>query len=217
MADIFAKRFQELIDQADSVASTLHTSRYTEQKTLDSDSFLAWKVKVRNLLANVCGEPSQHFKQLEQAETKSSFSNVANFTAMKAVLLATKEDYEGGYLISIKKLVQAEVFSSELDQASELLDKGYKLPAAVVAGTVLETAIRELCDRNHIAHNRHTKLETMNADLTKASVYTLLVQKQVTALADIRNNAAHGHPNQFTDADVKGMIGDIERFLAQYL
>jgi hypothetical protein len=41
--------------------------------------------------------------------------------------------------------------------------------------------------------------------------------KRVTALAGIRNSAAHGKPNEFTDAEVKTMIEDIERFLAQYL
>lgn len=34
-----------------------------------------------------------------------------------------------------------------------------------------------------------------------------------TALADIRNNAAHGKPSEFTEDDVKSMIGDIESFL----
>jgi hypothetical protein len=57
----------------------------------------------------------------------------------------------------------------------------------------------------------------MNADLAKAGIYTLLIQKRITALAQIRNDAAHGKPDQFTDADVKGMIADVERFIADYL
>ena len=32
------------------------------------------------------------------------------------------------------------------------------------------------------------------------------MQKRITALADIRNNAAHGHPEQFRDNDVSDMI-----------
>jgi hypothetical protein len=57
-----------------------------------------------------------------------------------------------------------------------------KFAAAVIAGTVLETALRQLC------------LDRMNADLAKAGVYNSLMQKRITALAAIRNRAAHGKP-----------------------
>jgi hypothetical protein len=33
---------------------------------------------------------------------------------------------------------------------SEFLSRGYKTASAVIAGTVLETALRELCDRNTV-------------------------------------------------------------------
>ena len=54
------------------------------------------------------------------------------------------DDYKGGYLISIKNLIQADVFDSQLEQATELLSSGYKLAAAVIAGVVIETALRDL-------------------------------------------------------------------------
>ena len=57
----------------------------------------------------------------------------------------------------------------------------------------------------------------MNADLTKLGIYNKLQQKRITALADIRNSAAHGKPEDFSDDDVLMMIRDIEQFLAIYL
>ena len=54
----------------------------------------------------------------------------------------------------------------------------------------------------------------MNTDLAKAGVYNKLVQKQITALADIRNSAAHGRPEQFTKDDVASMIKEVQRILA---
>ncbi len=94
------------------------------------------------------------------------------------------------------------------------LTNGYKVPAAVVAGVVLETSLRELCERESIDHG---KLDKMNADLSKANVYNKLQQKRITALADIRNSAAHGKPDEFTDRDVEDMIRDITRFVAEHL
>lgn len=128
--------------------------------------------------------------------------------------MAAKEDFEGGYLLPIRTLIQAEVFDSELEQANGLLNSGYYTAAAVIAGVVLETALRGLCDKEGIAHG---KLDKMNADLAKAGIYNKLMQKRITALADIRNSAAHGKPNEFTAQDVTEMIREISQFLATYL
>lgn len=57
----------------------------------------------------------------------------------------------------------------------------------------------------------------MNADLAKAAVYTLLVQKRITALADVRNNAAHGHPDKFAAGDVEDLINYTGRFAADHI
>jgi hypothetical protein len=133
---------------------------------------------------------------------------------MWAVFEAAKEDFDGGYLSSVRSLVQAEVFGSELEQASELLRSGYASPAAVVAGAVLETGIRELCDRNGIPHG---KLDKMNADLTKAGVYNGIVAKRITHLAAVRNSAAHGNKLEFEQYDVASMIDEVEHFISKHL
>jgi hypothetical protein len=57
----------------------------------------------------------------------------------------------------------------------------------------------------------------MNADLVKAGVYNKLNQKRITTLADIRNSAAHGKPDEFTDQDVSDMIRDVNQFLSNHL
>ena len=49
----------------------------------------------------------------------------------------------------------------------------------------------------------------MNSDLAKAGIYNKLQQKRITALADIRNSAAHGKPEEFSGDDVIMMIRDI--------
>jgi hypothetical protein len=163
---------------------------------------------------SACGEQSQHFMEFVASEN-SYGTGLDDLHKMMAVFSAAREDFDGGYLTSIRSLVQAELFDSELDQSKELLKSGYKVPAAVIAGTVLETALRELCDRNN--NIPHGKLDKMNADLARAGVYNANQLKRITAIAGIRNSAAHGKPDQFTDDDVEGMIEDVERFLATHL
>ena len=145
---------------------------------------------------------------------ESNATNYGIFKSLKAVFLAAKEDFEGGYLSSIRMLIQAEVFDSELEQANELLSSGYSAAAAVIAGVVLETALRELCDKEGISHGN---LNKMNTDLAKAGIYNKLMQKRLTALADVRNSAAHGKSGEFTGQDVTDMIRDVSQFLANHL
>jgi hypothetical protein len=222
MNKLFKQRFDELEAQAAQIenSKTVVNSNemlgsFVSSEFVDNELLLNWKVKVRNLLSKVCGEESQHFQQFEKNESAIfQDTNFEIFRRLKAIFLAAKEDFEGGYLSSIKTLIQAEVFDSELEQASELLSSGYSTAAAVIAGVVLETALRELCDRENIVHG---KLDKMNADLAKVGIYNKLMQKRITALADIRNNAAHGKPNEFKEQDVTDMIRDVSQFLTTYL
>jgi hypothetical protein len=212
-----AQRFNQLEDELYTIKSTkrMVNNGYGPCETIDKEMFTGWKVKVRNLLSMTCGEDSQHFKAFEQGEKGASMeSSYSILTRLGAIFSATKDDFEGGYLTSIKNLIQAEVFDSELEQAKELLNSKYISAAAVIAGVVLETSLRELCDRHGAEHG---KLDYMNSQLAKAGVYNKLWQKRITALADIRNSAAHGKPEEFTENDVRDMIRDVESFLMSYL
>jgi len=210
-------RFDQLFSEIPVIESTIahRRSDFGDYTEMDDEAALTWKVKVKNLLVATCGKESQHYIEFIEAEKINSYESSSDaFKRMKSVFIASMDDYKGGYLTSIKNLIQADVFDCELEQAEELLSNGYKLASAVIAGVVLETALRDLCGREGIATG---KLDKMNADLTKAGVYNKLQQKRITALADIRNSAAHGKPEEFSESDVTTMIRDIEQFLAVQL
>lgn len=218
MVKILQKRFSELSDQLSDLAKTMqvkHSEYSGRYEQVDPEQFLNWCVKARSLIGNACGRESEHYKSFIAAEEPSSFSgNYENLKDLRAVFTAAREDFEGGYLVSIRNLVQAEIADSELDQARELHTSGYISAAAVVAGVVLETTLRTLCESHGLSHG---KLDKMNADLAKAGQYNSLVQKRITALAAIRNSAAHGKTDEFTAANVSSMIADIERFAQESL
>ena len=219
MVEQLSKRFRELNAQAEQIAGTKHLKsselRGNSYEHIDSDLILGWRVKARSLLSQACGKESEHFKSFVEAEEAQSFEdNPTRFSRVRAVFMAAKEDFEGGYLTSMKRLVEAEVFSSELEQAQELLKSGYESAAAVVCGVVLETNIRNLCKLHNIPSS---SLERMNAELVKVGQYNTLVQKRITALAAIRNSAAHGNTQEFQRADVKSMIEEVERLISTWL
>lgn len=213
-----AKRFIELEEQMQKVSASQYaknTEMLGRSEYIDGEAYLEWKVKAKNLIVKVCGDKSEHYKEFIAGEEPGSWeTNLDQFKRTKSIFLAAKEDFEGGFLSSVKALVQADVFESELEQAEELLNNGYYLAAAVIAGVVLETGMRELCSNENISHG---KLDRMNSDLAKLGIYNKLQQKRITALADIRNSAAHGKPDEFSKQDVVVMIRDIEQFLATQL
>lgn len=212
-----SQRFDDLTEEALCIAATKVTKHggYGNYDQVDEEMFDEWKVKAKSLIVKTCGNDSEHINAFAKAEEPITMDDSYSiFKRVRPVFMAAKDDFQGGFLTSVKNLVQAELFDSELEQATELLNSGYKGPAAVVAGVVLETTLRDLCTDNSIPHG---KLDKMNSDLAKAGVYNKLQQKRITALADIRNSAAHGDWTSFNDYEVKEMIRDVERFLSDHL
>jgi hypothetical protein len=214
----FGRRFDELSKQAEAIEAskkTRHNELLGVGTFVDQTALLNWQVKALHLISAVCGERSQHFIAFGKAGASAPYTtNYALFIKMNAVFNAAKEDYAGGYLHEIRDLIEARVFNNELEQAEELLASGYYVAAAVIGGVVIETRLRQLCEDKGIPSG---KLDKMNADLAKADVYNRLTQKQITAIADIRNSAAHGETGRFELKDVKDMLRDVRNLLADRL
>jgi hypothetical protein len=173
-----------------------------------------WGLSCLNLIERVFKRNSVHFEKFNEA-----FPNVdavGTFLEAFGMLKAAKDDYEKGYLFEARVLIRAEVFDDLIDQAKHLLDGGYYQPAAVIAGAVLEDGLRELCQRRGITLPPKTTIDPMNVALAKDDAYSGLVQKRITALAAVRNSAAHGKWSEFTADDVKEMIGWVRTFMEQH-
>ncbi len=208
-------RFSSLVNEGNLIYKKFESSGSGYNAELNSD-FIEWQMKSKNILNITCGEESHYLSQFKtNLKAGMGDTNISILNRLIPILRAAEDDLKNGFLITIKQLVQADVFDSELEQAKSLLQNGYKNAAAVIAGTVLETAIKEICLNNGIELDRK-KLTHLNDELAKAGIYNKLQQKQITALADIRNNAAHGDYDQFTQEHVERMIEDIEKFLLTY-
>lgn len=182
-----------------------------EEKKINSTKFIQWRTSCLHLLQKVFGE-NFHLKNFDTVTKTQTFYAVNQGIG---VLNSAKDDYENDYLFETRALIEGEVFDDFLEQSEHLLNQGYFTAAAVIAGSVLEDGLRKLCAKNGITLSAKPKLDTMNADLAKAGVYNLLKQKQITALAHLRNKAAHGLGG-FIKEDVESMIKDVRRFMEDY-
>ena len=217
---LVSQRFEELIISLDDLEKTKENPNSSLSKNyVDSSLFVGWRIRAKDILIKVCGKDSCYFIdfiKIENKEFSIAYSNYQRLQDLKAIILNAKEDFEKGYFISSRSVIQAEIFDSELEQAKELFKSGYITAAAVIAGVVLETTLRELCD-NCMPKIKHGKLDVMNTDLYKVHVYNKLTKKRITFLADIRNSAAHGKSDQFTKQDVEEMLQYVGKFIEDYL
>ena len=212
---LIQQRFSELLEKASAVQKT-YREPFGDSITyylVNSEIFTEWATSVLGLLQRVFGEDSPHYKNFNE-EYRRYHGYSSDFENCRGVFKAAKEDYEGGYLFNIRGLIKAEDSTDALEQATDLLNGGYKDPACIVAGVALEITLKELCNRNNIPI---AKMETMNVELCKKDIYNMGMQKQVTTWAHWRNKAAHGEWNEYSNEDVNDMIKGVTRFVAEYL
>lgn len=139
---------------------------------------------------------------------------------LRGILKALRSDYDAGRLQSVIELVHADVFADFLEMAGYLLEQGYKDPAAVISGSVLEEHLRKLCNKHGTsvlkADGSPKKADALNADLAGAGIYSKLDQKGVTAWLDLRNKSAHGKYSEYTEGQVTWMLQGIRDFAARF-
>ncbi|MGB8582966.1 MAG: hypothetical protein WCD47_19265 [Candidatus Sulfotelmatobacter sp.] len=140
--------------------------------------------------------------------------------SLRGTLRALRTDYDAGYLQSAVELIHADIFANFLEMAEYLIQQGYKDPAAVVTGSVLEAHLRKLCDKHGIptvkADGKPKTVDALNSELASANIYSKLDQKSVTAWLDLRNKAAHGHYPEYTKEQVALMVQGVRDFVTRY-
>jgi hypothetical protein len=132
--------------------------------------------------------------------------------SLAGILQAMRADFEAGYIQTFEEIVHSSVFEDFLEMASELLTKGYKDAAAVIAGSVLEEHVRALAGRSSISladGKRARSVDALLIDLVKTSQFSESQRKIAAGWYGLRNEAAHARYENVAEGDVKRMIEGI--------
>lgn len=214
---IFTRQITEIIEEYEALAA--RSRNMDKSDTISSSKRTEMVTKAFGVIARTVGRNSVYWEQATKTQEEQSLYQ-DKVGDVVGVLRSLRHDLEAGYLKSFEELVHGELFSDFLEMASHLLEGGYKDAAAVIAGSALESHLRQLAKRLSVpvsgANARPKKADHLNADLTKASAYTVLDQKNVTAWLDLRNNAAHGNYNEYQKEQVALMIDAIQNFMTRH-
>ena len=219
VADLL-KRADELVAHGQEVIATTYRDEYSSSvRYVDQAAMAGFRSASLSFIQRVYGEAHPHFSEFK-AQTTDTF--LSNATTGISILNAIRSEIAGGWLFTLKGVVAAELFSDFLEMAEHLLSAGYKDPAAVMIGSVLEEHLRQLClkrsvdveeDKNGRLVPR--KADRLNADLAKAAIYTKLDQKVVTAWLDLRNKAAHGQYGEYNQDQVRQLLQGVTEFMVR--
>jgi hypothetical protein len=213
-----SKRVAQLIEQSEKVLATKKFNQYGSDH-VDSGAMAGLRASTLSFIAMTYGTNHSYYSEYDVA-TKNILES--NAKRSHAILHSIQNEIDGGWIFTVKKIIAAEIFSDFLEMAEHLLEQGYKDPAAVMIGSVLEENLRQLCAANNIDTELEKdgafipkKSDRLNSDLAKSEAYTKLDQKSVTAWLNLRNSAAHGKYDEYTKEQVNLMLHGVTDFLAR--
>jgi len=155
MLNSLKQKYLEQFARLEAIGIEVFRSRDTETPYaldhVDLSKFTSWRTRVTNLLSIVLPGKSPirkiidnwpHFKNLPES-----------VSAIIATLTACRDDFELELFSDVEKQIEASIAINYIEQAEDLLSGGSKegtshIPAAVLAGAVLEKSLRTLCEKN---------------------------------------------------------------------
>jgi len=149
--------------------------------------------------------------------------HIGSIPRLVGILQALKSDIEDDYLWKMGELIHADIFTDFLEMARYLIEEGYKDPAAVLVGGVLEEHLRKLCLKNGIqieiqksGKTEFKQASLMNDELKGTNVYANLEHKNVIVWLDLRNKAAHGKYLEYNKTQVENMLSGVRDFITRF-
>ncbi len=190
-----------------------HVSSYS-----DTDRIVEANIAMVAAIQRLAPKGTFYYDSLEVSTKNFSITDYSVTQILEGIVRSLKIAYESGYLEAVQELIHADLFSDFLEMGEYLLKDGFKDPAAVLIGGVLEEHLRKLCLKSSIdteVSGRPKKAEMMNQELAKSGTYNVLDQKNVTAWLDLRNKAAHGKFAEYTVEHVQLALSGIRDFVSR--
>jgi len=224
--DKILKKLDGFIDEANRLLDDLNNYEYPinqSTKAIKESHFSSYKTGVLSFLKSLLGPDDLYYNRFYNGVT---YYTDYTFALAIDLLQRVKKDVDDGWLLNIKGVVSAELFTDFLDMAEHLLDEDYKDPSAVIIGSVLEENLRQLSLKNGLPISqidsksgkmKPLKAEFLNTELSKNNVYNLLYQKSVTAWIDLRNKAAHGQYGEYDINQVRAFLQFVRDFAAKFV
>ena len=182
-----------------------------DQSNVETGPYSEWRAQSLAFLSGLLGKEHPYIIALAETATDTWKSSTQGGIG---ILTAVREDAQDGMLVDVHTQITGAVFADFMEMAQHLYEEGFLIPAASLAGAVLEDGLRRLAAANGVTVRSKDDAGSLNQRLAEANVYERLEQKRVQTAIDVRNRADHGEFDKVEDADVRHQMLTIETFLS---
>ena len=181
-------------------------------------------MRAKSAIERITGIDSAYEREFELSRNQAKRVGISEVRSVMGIVAALRDDIHNGTLESMVDIVHAALFADYMDMADHLLGSNYKDAAAVIVGSSLEAHLRllggkhsvEVTRQNHSGAVVSKAADQLNIDLHKAGAYSESEKKQVSAWLTLRNDAAHGHYDKYTQNHIRDMSSGVRRFLTEH-
>ena len=210
---MIVRKFDELAEKAKKVNASQQVTDVAA--FVDSKKFQDWATSALSLLQKVFGEKSIYYRNFQAIYSK--IINIAykeSFDNCRSVLQAAREEYEGGGLSEIKLFLDHAVLEYLATRTSELLRRGEKEAACILASVLLEQALKYLCGKNAI---NEESLHGMNDALYQSKKYQVGTHQRIKDWCYMKEDFIKCQGDRYRTAEVDEMLRGIQRFITKEL
>src|SRR5579885_3524164 len=135
-----ATKFNKLIEEGRGILDRCgFDGRQYRDRFPSIGDYIRFRTEAMNLIQKVCGKSSSHYETMKRlAESKEIASNSYHYADCFGVLEAAHRDFTDGMLADIRQWVRADLLDDFRSQAEALLEQGYHVVAASLAGAASE-------------------------------------------------------------------------------
>lgn len=129
------------------------------------------------------------------------------------ILTSVSEKFESS-LFDIKEVLQADIFDTELDSASELNKKGFFRAAGAVTGVVLEKHLSHICSLHQLnIRKKNASISDLYQALKDNDVIDTPTWRFIQHLGDIRNLCDHNKEREPTKDEISDFIKGVDKII----
>jgi len=137
----------------------------------------------------------------------------AYFQTQTGILVSALDKYDS-LVFDIRKIAQAELFDSDIEEARELLENGYLRAAGAISGVLLEKHLSEIVkDHNLNVPKRNACIADYNEILKSNDIVDVVNWRFIQRLGDIRNLCDHKKEREPTNEEIDELINGVERII----
>jgi len=210
---VILKKFDELSEKAKRVNASQQVTDVAA--VVDSGLFQEWATGVLSLFQKVFGEKSVHYRNFQAVHAKIiNLAYQESFDTCHAIFQAAREEYQQGELCEIRKYLAHGVLDFLAERTFDYLRLNEKETACILAGVLLEQALRLLCSEKGLPAG---SMDQMTEGLYRAGTYQVGTQQRIKDWNCMKEDFQRGYGEKYRLIDVEEMLRGVSRFISREL